>query len=203
MSEVENITDLWVNNPDRAAQIRAVWRDLGKALDELMPEDEGELVELTGDALPYHLQLDAPARAKCSQCGRSTWITPPPGQLCLMPQPNGSPCPGVFSMTPPAAQRHPDRELAEDGMPYWVSWWCQTAFEYHGPWWISGEGPLGSSVVAAVHAVSEREAMRVIEDAHDNGGAEIEWRFVDEREPDWSPFASDRFPRAEWMRWPV
>jgi len=29
---------------------------------------------------------------------------------------------------------------------------------------------------------------------------DVEWRFVEERPDDWSPF-SDRFPQADWMEW--
>lgn len=47
----DEITDLWRNNPDRAAVVRSGWRDLGKALDELAgSDDEGGAVSgSTGD----------------------------------------------------------------------------------------------------------------------------------------------------------
>jgi hypothetical protein len=43
---------------------------------------------------PAHLRDDAPYLV-CSKCGRYSWGSEP-GQLCDMPQPDGSKCPGRF-----------------------------------------------------------------------------------------------------------
>lgn len=88
---------------------------------------------------------------------------------------------------------------------WWVSWVqpkeLHSSFEYHGPWWISGEDDEGHAytICAAVMAKDEEAAKRVILDAFDAEPGELTWRFAKER--DGSPF-SDRFPRADWMRWP-
>ena len=91
---------------------------------------------------------------------------------------------------------------------WWVRWYetAISSFEYHGPWWISGEtmeDPPTHIVVAAVIAESEDAARSVIESAHDDHSASgiREWSFVNERAPDWEPFG-DRFQRAPWMKWP-
>lgn len=86
-----------------------------------------------------------------------------------------------------------------------VSWYAaHTGFEYHGPWWITGRELSGGrrhTIVAAVVADSADAARKVITDVHDAPVPELEWRFVDERPAGWDPF-TDRFPRADWMRWP-
>jgi len=98
--------------------------------------------------------------------------------------------------------------------PYWVSWWepweLYFAFEWHGPWWVSGERdvstslnqilPVDLSICAAVMAESEDQARSKITNAHDNP-VELEWRFVTAKPADWSPF-NDRFTRRDWMNWP-
>lgn len=97
-------------------------------------------------------------------------------------------------------------ETSDELTNYWVSFWVNQenakAFEYHGPWWVSGEDGLGRvSICAAVCANSEIEARGVIDKAFDAGYHLDEWRFVNERAEEWSPF-SDRFKQAEWMKWP-
>lgn len=98
---------------------------------------------------------------------------------------------------------------------YWLSWYSDSpyGFEYHGPWWQSGwrcgddtDTPV---YVAAVQAESEEGARTVIYMAYAAVDAVadpmVEWRFVNERANDWTPFATDgegRFPKAEWMQWP-
>jgi hypothetical protein len=89
---------------------------------------------------------------------------------------------------------------------WWVRWYgaAPESFEYHGPWWISGWG--GSDLdtpihVAAVCAETQRRAELVIEQAYDRPGGVLDWSFANERSDDWEPFC-DRFPRAEWMKWP-
>lgn len=91
---------------------------------------------------------------------------------------------------------------------FWVSWWQNRElgpFELHSPWWVSGSRGLGpstfdESIVAAVKAEDEAAARQVVVDSYDKSPDEIEFRFVEERPNDWEPF-SDRFPRAEWMKW--
>jgi len=51
--------------------------------------------------LPLHLQLDAPALARCSRCGRSTWSPREMGTEDRMPQPDGQPCAGIFESPRP------------------------------------------------------------------------------------------------------
>jgi hypothetical protein len=88
---------------------------------------------------------------------------------------------------------------------WWISWYNpfpRDEFELHSPWWVSGYrmSDDAETMVAAVRAPSEEEAMTVVAMAYDDKPAPtaIEWRFV--RELNVSPF-SDRFPQAEWMAW--
>ena len=88
---------------------------------------------------------------------------------------------------------------------FWVSWYAPKAefvqFEWHGPWWISGEDFADRyTVCAAVSAVSEVAARRAIVAAYDTP-RELEFRFVSNRPDDWEPY-TDRFPHADWMTWP-
>jgi hypothetical protein len=77
------------------------------------------------------------------------------------------------------------------------------SFTYEGPWWVSGVrmSDDAESICAAVMARDEAHARAIIDEAHDEPRRPIEWRFVHEREADWTPFG-DRFARREWMRWP-
>jgi hypothetical protein len=95
---------------------------------------------------------------------------------------------------------------------YWCSWYCPNdlmgKFELHSPWWISGEtmedddGKFAYTICAAVRAENEDAAQQIIIDSHDDPKPiGLEWRFVERRPDDWSPF-SDRFQRADWMQWP-
>lgn len=52
-------------------------------------------IEFTAENMPYHLR-DAATGTKCSRCGRTSWAEEEFNQVCRMPQPNGSRCPGVF-----------------------------------------------------------------------------------------------------------
>lgn len=105
-----------------------------------------------------------------------------------------------------ADPKHPWREFEIKTLGrWWVSWWGQSGFNLRLPWWISGErdgeddeGRV-SSFCAAVLANSEDAARAVI--ANTTGTKIAEWRFVEPRPVDWSPFC-DRFPRADWMQWP-
>jgi hypothetical protein len=120
-------------------------------------------------------------------------------------------------VAPPKALR--DQEARERGadvvkaqargrlLPWKVSWYdskLSRAWEYCGPWWISGETGDGRRIFcAAVMAESAEAAKKVIADAHDEPlcYAALDWRFCVEREDGWDPF-SERFPRAAWMVWP-
>lgn len=89
-------------------------------------------------------------------------------------------------------------------MRWWLSFWSSdiSKFEYHGPWWISGyDSNNRRSVCAAVIADNESEAKETIKNAHDSGFEPDEWRFINNRSDEWSPF-SDRFQKREWMKWP-
>lgn len=93
-----------------------------------------------------------------------------------------------------------------DLKPFWVSWWCEAnqygKFELHSPWWVSGEDADGRrAIVAAVMAKSEVDAIGCIFSCHDKVPKSLDWRFIEEKHPDWSPL-SDRFRRAKWMKWP-
>jgi hypothetical protein len=88
---------------------------------------------------------------------------------------------------------------------YWISWYGTGAgFELHSPWWITGyrlsdDEDDGATICAAIKANSEDEAKQKIIDAHDKP-VSIEWRFIEERPKNWSPFAT-RFLRSPWMQW--
>ena len=90
---------------------------------------------------------------------------------------------------------------------WWLSWWGKAGvFELHSPWWISGSKDNADdseswSFCAAVIAPDEDAAMQIVLDAHDPGHTPEEWRFVNERAADWTPFC-ERFGRVAWMRWP-
>ena len=94
---------------------------------------------------------------------------------------------------------------------YWTSLYIPTehmsAFEYHGPWWVSGytdadDGEL-TIICAAVMAEDEVAAIQVLKAAFDEGTPldGIRERFSSQKDWDGFPFA-DRFPRADWMQWP-
>lgn len=92
---------------------------------------------------------------------------------------------------------------------WWVSWYgTASPFTLESPWWISGyrcDGIEGMSetptICAAIQAESEEDAKDIVLASHDTPPADLEWRFVFERPEGWSPYG-DRFPRADWMRWP-
>lgn len=90
---------------------------------------------------------------------------------------------------------------------FWLSWYCDRMgeFELWWPWWVSGyrmDENQTPTICAAVIAKDEDAAWQVVIDSHDDPKpTELEQRFCEEQESDWSPF-TDRFPRADWMRWP-
>lgn len=89
-------------------------------------------------------------------------------------------------------------------MNWWLSWWNPPgeAFTLHSPWWISGhrleEGE--DSIVAAVRAETAPAAWAKVKAGYDNRDVAFEWRFIEVRPDDWSPF-NGRFPKADWMDW--
>lgn len=95
---------------------------------------------------------------------------------------------------------------------YWISWYHKPelgGFELTAPWWRSGARLVASrfafdepTICAAVRADHPEGARDRILTAYDVRPDDLEWRFVEERPDDWSPF-SDRFPKAAWMEWPA
>jgi hypothetical protein len=93
---------------------------------------------------------------------------------------------------------------------FWLSWWYNEAdgeFELHNPWWISGYRFLTngkdkewteSSVCAAVIAENKEDAGEQIYKCYDKRPANLEFRFIEARDDDWSPYG-DRFQKAKWM----
>lgn len=92
---------------------------------------------------------------------------------------------------------------------WWVSFFIPEKrlgeMEIHAPWWISGERDTDKgtevSVCVAVLADDEDHVKDCIIGCFDNP-MDPEWRFIEERENNWSPF-SGRFPRGDWMQWPT
>lgn len=93
--------------------------------------------------------------------------------------------------------------------PFWISWQSSENFELHHPWWVSGYAANKTTghydvmiVCAAVLAENKEGAKKAVLDAFGSPPKDIEWRFVIEQNQGWSPFC-DRFPRADWMKWPL
>lgn len=97
---------------------------------------------------------------------------------------------------------------------WWVSWFWPPdlgSFTLYWPWWISGSRVTldkndrikeeEHTICAAIQAESEEAAMGIVIACFDEKPKAMEWRFVEEKPDDWSPFC-DRFPRADWMLWP-
>lgn len=90
---------------------------------------------------------------------------------------------------------------------YWLSWYGNSmAFELHWPWWVSGyrmDDNETPTIVGSVRAPNEWIAKEIVTASYDDPPPSLEWRFVEERPDDWTPYESDRFPRADWMPdWP-
>lgn len=90
--------------------------------------------------------------------------------------------------------------------PFWVSWYARAEygeFELHSPWWISGWrlSDDARTICAAVMASDEEAAQEAVYASYDVRPSGIEFRFVEPQDSYWIQF-SDRFPRADWMRWP-
>jgi len=91
---------------------------------------------------------------------------------------------------------------------WWISWWYKLprkgpwTFELHSPWWCSGGRSSDGmkSICAAVQAPDEAAALEIIYAAYDKRPRDIDFRFVEARPNDWSPFC-ERFPHADWMQW--
>lgn len=92
---------------------------------------------------------------------------------------------------------------------WWVSWYSTADMgerKLSSPWWKSGQrGDGASTICAAIRAVSPEEVRLKVAAAYDikieNPLTQIEWRFINQRDEKWEPF-NDRFPRADWMKWP-
>jgi hypothetical protein len=94
---------------------------------------------------------------------------------------------------------------------WWLSWYAGAqSFILYWPWWVSGTCEDHSNrrligrraICAAVRAESAAAAKAIIGRAHDPVPDAIDWRFCNEKPDDWIPF-NPRFPKADWMRWPV
>lgn len=86
---------------------------------------------------------------------------------------------------------------------WWISWYGNgTPFTLDSPWWISGyRGSDGvPTFCAAVVAEDEKSAKAVVAMAYDKPW-DVDWRFANERDSNWSPFC-ERFPKTDWMTWP-
>ncbi len=95
-------------------------------------------------------------------------------------------------------------EVVGPAKRFWVRWFQvqHHEFEYHGPWWISGERIDGAPVICAAVAAKDAEAAkRIIADGYGNRRDAAQFDFAQECHGDWDPF-SDRFPRRDWMKWP-
>jgi hypothetical protein len=89
---------------------------------------------------------------------------------------------------------------------YWISWYHlidYSDFELDLPWWSTGWrcSDEADTICAGIIANSSEDAEERIYRAYDERPLEIEFRFVDLKSNDWSPFGS-RFVKREWMRWP-
>lgn len=89
--------------------------------------------------------------------------------------------------------------------PYWMSWYHHVGygpFELHSPWWVSGfrPGDGAAIIVAAVMADDEEAAWAKVAAGIDTPPPSIEPRFIEERGPEWEPWAG-RFERDDWMAW--
>lgn len=93
--------------------------------------------------------------------------------------------------------------------PFWVSWNHRPrhgTFVADFPCWLTysyigyGRGSYAAYCASAM-ARDDDEARDIIFRAHRKRPPAIDFRFVDKKRADWSPF-SRRFPRADWMVWP-
>lgn len=85
---------------------------------------------------------------------------------------------------------------------YWISWEtkpCFGAFSLHFPWWISGYG-IDSDPTICAAIQTDMNPDDFIRLSYDRPPRDIQFRFIEERPDDWSPF-SERFPKAGWMQW--
>lgn len=96
--------------------------------------------------------------------------------------------------------------METDMKNYWVSWYDTRygKWELHSPWWVSGErmSDGAKTICAAIRVPDEDTAKQLIILVHDEPRPdELEWRFISEKDDNWTPFC-DRFQRADWMEWP-
>lgn len=90
---------------------------------------------------------------------------------------------------------------------YWLSWYVgpSDGFELNWPWWVSGsrDSDGAQTICVAIRAGSENAAREAVLASYDERPAALDWRFVEERPADWTPYC-DRFRQAKWMpEWPV
>lgn len=88
---------------------------------------------------------------------------------------------------------------------FWLSWYTKEddgEFELHFPWWCSGRrcSDDAGTIVAAVQAMTEAEAVDLVYSAYDTRPPRLEFRFCEEKDVGWTPF-NDRFKRSDWMNW--
>jgi hypothetical protein len=84
---------------------------------------------------------------------------------------------------------------------YWLSWQSSydfSDFELHWPWWVSGVGDGHKCICSAIFAKDEDAVRQVVYDCYDARPDHIEFRFIEERPDDFSPYC-DRFAWNEWM----
>ena len=87
---------------------------------------------------------------------------------------------------------------------YWLSWWDNGQYgerEQWFPWWVSGSGERGDSIVAAVLATSEEDAKEFIRRSYDVPPESLEFRFCELRDRPAKDLYSDRFAKADWFLW--
>lgn len=91
-------------------------------------------------------------------------------------------------------------------MRFWISWYATKSrtFALDWPHWTSGQrcGDDALTICAAVIAEDADAAMEIVYAAHDKRPRGLEWRFVNERPDDWSPFC-DRFLEYPQTCWPA
>ena len=89
---------------------------------------------------------------------------------------------------------------------YWLSWWHPHTvgeFDLSIPWWISQTSVEGEQAIcAALRARDDAAALENIFASYDARPRKLEFRFIEPKPPEWSPFTK-RFPREHWMQWSV
>lgn len=85
---------------------------------------------------------------------------------------------------------------------YWISWEHNTdygLFTLTFPWWITGYGNnMNPQICASI--LTDTNPEDYIRFSYDKPPHDIQFRFIEEKPDDWSPFSS-RFAKADWMMW--